>query len=147
MSNTVNKPAINPDVDSIVDRIKYGYAVCTKGLAEMQHRIAELAGTGKLDPDESMDLQHQLLEIWQNLYSGTTCAVRDWDTDDRTWDWADNHYSDGSEVMTPGPGDNRTDAQRAAEAAWEFNPFLLGDGAVEDMPLGNESVIAKPPAA
>ena len=38
-------------------------------------------------------------------------------------------------------------AQRAAEAAWEFNPFLLGDGAVEDMPLGNESVIAKPPAA
>lgn len=147
MSTTVNKPAINPDVNNIADQAKYRYAAGTKLLADMQHRLAELAGTGKLDRDESMSLQFRLVELWQHLYAGTTCAVRDWDTDDRTWDWADNHYSDGTEVMTPGPGDNRTDAQRAAEAAWEFNPFLLGDGAVEDMPLGNESVIAKPPAA
>jgi cytochrome c1 len=63
------------------------------------------------------------------------------------WDWADNTYSDGAEVVNPGPGDNRTDAQRATQAAWPYNEFCLGGGAVQDMPYGNESVIAKPPAA
>jgi len=143
---TINKPAVNPDVDDIADRVKYGYAKVTQGLADVQHRLAELAGTGKLDPDESMSLQCKLVDLWQDLYSGTLCVVRDWDTDDRTWDWSDNTYSDGAEVVSPGPGDNRTDAQRADQAAWPYNEFCLGDGAVEDMPYGNDSVIAKPPA-
>ena len=42
-----------------------------------------------------MRLQHVLAEIWWALYSGTTYAVRDGDTDDDTWDEADNTYSDG----------------------------------------------------
>jgi hypothetical protein len=91
---TITKPAVNPDPDDIADRAKYRYAAGTKLLADVQHRLAELAGTGKLDPDESMSLQFKLVELWEHLYAGTTCAVRDGDTDDRTWDWADNTYSE-----------------------------------------------------
>jgi hypothetical protein len=75
-------PPINPNVDDIADRAKHGYATGTKLLAETQYRLAELAGTGRLDPDESTSLQRNLVSIWEALYSGTVCAVRDWDTDD-----------------------------------------------------------------
>jgi hypothetical protein len=88
-------PPINPDVNDIADRAKYGYALGTRLLAAAQYRLATLAGTGRLEPDESMRLQHVLAEIWWALYSGTTYAVRDGDTDDDTWDEADNTYSDG----------------------------------------------------
>ena len=146
-NTTEQRPAINPAPDNIADQAKYHYAAGTQMLAAMQYRLAELAGTGKLDPDESKDLQHRLVSIWGHLYSGTTSAVRDWATDDSTWDWADNTYSDGTEVMSPGPGDNRTEAQAAAQGAWRYHEFGIGDGAVQDLPYGNTSVIAKPPAA
>jgi hypothetical protein len=50
-----------------------------------------------------MRLQHVLADIWWALYLGTTYAVRDEDTDDDTWDEADNTYSDGRIVMGPNP--------------------------------------------
>ena len=92
-------PVVNPNVDDIADRAKHGYATGTKLLAAVQYRLAELACTRRLDPDESMSLQHNLVSLWEALYFGTVCAVRDWDTDDRTWDEADNTYSDGRQVM------------------------------------------------
>jgi hypothetical protein len=37
--------------------------------------------------------------MWETLYHGTTSAVRDERTWDGGWDWADNTYSDGRQVM------------------------------------------------
>jgi hypothetical protein len=123
-----NRPAVNPDVHDIADRAKHRYATGTKLLAAMQYRLAELAGTGRLDADESMSLQHNLVSIWEALYSGTVCAVRDWDTDDCTWDEADNTYSDGREVMVQ----IRIEPWEDSVVDWEHNQFMLGDGAVNE---------------
>jgi len=125
-------PAVNPNMHDIADRAKHGYAEGTKLVAETQYRLAELAGTGQLDPDESMDLQMNLFAIWEALYGGTLCAVRDWDTDDCTWDEADNTYSDGREVMFQ----IRIEPLEFSDFSWEHNRFLLGDGAVNEHPRG-----------
>ena len=100
--------------------------------------LAELAGTGRLDPDESMRLQHNLVSIWGALYSGTVCAVRDEDTDDFTWDEADNTYSDGRTVMIQ----IRIEPWETSECNWAHNRFALGDGAVVDHPRGTICCIA-----
>ena len=125
-------PPINPDIDDIADRAKYGYAVATQVLAETQYRLGELAGTGQLDPKESENLQDNLVHIWEALYGGTVCAVRDWDTDDCTWDEADNTYSDGRQVMIQ----VRIEPWETSECNWEHNRFTCGDGAVNEHPRG-----------
>lgn len=131
-------PAINPDVDDIADRAKYGYARASQLLAEMQYRLAELAGAGRLDRDESIQLQIGLFRIYEEVYAGTLCAVRDWDTDDSTWDEDDNHYSDGREVIVRA----RIEPEEAARAQWPgAGGFLLGDGAVNEFPRGTIAVI------
>ena len=126
------RPAINRDVHDIADRAKHGYATGTQRLATMQYRLGELAGTGQLDPDESMRLQHNLVSVWEALYSGTVCAVRDADTDDSTWDEADNTYSDGRTVMIQ----IRIEPWENSDFSWEHNRFMLGEGAVNDHPRG-----------
>lgn len=93
-------PAVNPDVHDIADQAKHAYATGTQVLADLQYRLAELAGTGRIDPDESMSLQFGLASVWESLYWGTLCAVRDEDTDEATWDEDGNTYSDGRTVMT-----------------------------------------------
>jgi hypothetical protein len=128
---------VNPHVDDIADRAKHGYAVATKLLAETQFRLAELAGTGRLDPDESMRLQDNLHDIWQALYGGTLCAVRDEDTDDRSWDEADNTYSDGRVVMVQ----VRIEPE-SSDTNWEHNRFLLADGAINEHRLGTVCYIS-----
>jgi len=125
-------PPVNPDLHEIADRAKHGYAIGTRLLADTQYRLAELAGTGRLDPDESMSLQMNLFFIWEALYAGTLCAVRDEDTDDCTWDEADNTYSHGREVMIQ----IRIEPWETPECHWEHNRFLLGDGAVNEHPPG-----------
>jgi hypothetical protein len=124
-------PAVNPNVDDVADRAKHGYATGTKLLAETQYRLGELASTGRLDPEESMSLQTNLFHIWEALYAGTLCAVRDEDTDDSTWE-ADNTYSDGCPVMTR----IRIEPEETSELSWEHNRFMLGDGAVNEHPHG-----------
>ena len=125
-------PAVNPDVDDVADRAKHWYANGTQVLAATQYRLAELAGTGRLDAEESMSLQTNLFYIWEALYAGTLCAVRDEDTDDSTWDKADNTYSDGRPVMIQ----IRIEPEEASELSWEHNRFMLGDGAVNEHPHG-----------
>ena len=132
------KPAVNPIVDDIADQAKYRYATGTKLLAAMQYRLAELAGTGRLDPDESMSLQHELVSVWEALYFGTACAVRDWDTDDDTWDEADNTYSDGRQVMMQ----IRIEPQGASDLRCKHDRVMLGDGAVNEHPLGTICYVA-----
>lgn len=130
-------PPINPDVNDIADRAKHEYAVGTQALAALQYRLGKLAGTGKLDPAESMSLQKQVLHVWETLYFGTTCAARDDSTDDSTWDEADNTYSDGRPVMLQ----IRVEPAEESDFSWEHNRFTLGDGAVNEHPLGTVSYI------
>ena len=125
-------PPVNPDVHDIADRAKHWYARATQVLAATQYRLAELAGTGRLDPDESMSLQTNLFEIWEALYAGTLCAVRDWNTDDCTWDVADNTYSDGRPVVIQ----IRIEPEETSELSWEHNRSMLGEGAVNEHPQG-----------
>jgi hypothetical protein len=125
-------PAVNPNVNDIADRAKYAYATATHRLAIMQYRLAELAGTGRLNPDESMRLQDELVRIWEALYFGTLCAVRDETTADCTWDEADNTYRDGRQVRIQ----IRIEPYEGSECSWEHNGFTLGDGAVAEHPRG-----------
>ncbi|AGB26287.1 hypothetical protein Mycsm_06128 [Mycobacterium sp. JS623] len=133
-----NRPAVNPNVHDIADQAKHGYATGTKLLAETQYRLGELAGTGRLDLDESISMQTQLFYIWGALYAGTLCAVRDEDADDCTWDEADNTYSDGRHVRIQ----IRIEPEAASDFTWEHNRFVLGDGAVAEHPLGTICYIA-----
>jgi hypothetical protein len=125
-------PPVNPDINDIADRAKHWYAKATQVLAATQYRLAELAGTGRLDADESMSLQTNLFYIWEALYAGTLCAVRGEDTDDSTWDKADDTYSDGRQVKTQ----IRIEPEETSELSWEHNRFMLGDGAVNEHPRG-----------
>jgi hypothetical protein len=130
----------------VADRAKHAYARGTKAIADMQYRLAELAGTGRLDPEESMALQGSLVRIWEQLYSGTTYAAR------KSVDYLDeflaaggdpedldNHYSDGREVLTQV-------RIEPPQSTYPYSPFTRGDGAVQEHPRGVISYIADPPA-
>ena len=127
-------PAVNPNVHDIADRAKHAYALGTQLVAQTHYRLAELAGLGLLDPDESMSLQLNLTEIWGHLHFGTVGAVRDeGDDGDEEEDYhaptgiaADNTYSDGRTVMIQ----NRIETLETSEHSWEHNRFLLDDGAI-----------------
>lgn len=131
-------PTVNPDVNDIADRAKFAYATGTKALAGIQYRLGELAGTGRLDPEESMSLQEHIHSIWEALYSGTAGAVRDWD--DPMLDRADNTYSDGRPVVTQ----IRNESSDVSDVSWEHNRFMLADGAINEHPLGTVCYIAHP---
>ncbi len=137
MFDEMSPPPVNPDVNDIADRAKHAYATGTQALAALQYRLGELAGTGRLNPDECKDLQCRVVRIWEELYSGTTWAVRDENTDDSTWDAADTTYSDGRQVMIQ----IRIEPHEQSDFCWEHNRFLLGDGAVNEYPLGTVSYI------
>lgn len=127
-------PAVNPNVHDIADRAKHSYALGTQLLAQTQYRLGELAGLGLLDPDESMSLQENLIEIWGHLYCGTVWAVRDEEDDgDEEEDYhaptgvaADNTYSDGRPVMIQ----TRIEQYESSDFSRERNRFLLDEGAI-----------------
>jgi hypothetical protein len=131
-------PAVNPDVHDIADRAKYGYAIATQELAALQYRLGELAGTGQIHPDESMSLQRGLARVWESLYWGTLCAIRDEDTDDLAWDEDGNTYSDGRTVMTQ----IRIEPWETSVLNWVYNRFIFGEGAVNEHRRGTISCIA-----
>jgi hypothetical protein len=82
------------------DHAKYVYAVGARDIAVLQYRVGWLAHTGRMDTPASLNLQRDHCEaMWENLFAGTTCAVRDLRTPDRWWDLYDNTYSDGRQVM------------------------------------------------
>lgn len=136
------RPPLNPDIDTIADQAKYRFATATEKLANLQYRLGELAGTGRLDPDESGRLQGALVQIWEDLYSGTLGAVRDENTPDCEWDEAANTYSDGSIVRIQ----IRVEPAEFSDFNWAHNPLTSGDGAVNEHPRGIISYVNPPPA-
>lgn len=126
------RPAVNPNVYEIADRVKHGFATIARQLATMQYRLGELAGTGQLDPDESMRLQENRFHIYEDLYFATLCAVRDPDSDDSTCCEDENTYTDGRKVKIQ----IRVEPEEFSDFNWEHNKFTLGDGAINEHPLG-----------
>ena len=131
-------PPVNPYIHVVADEAKHAFAVGSQIIAETQYRLAELAGTGRLDPDESFDLQKDLVDVYEVLYAGTLCAVRDSTTPDDTWNEADNTYSDGRQVINQ----IRVEPHEESDYCWEHNRFMLGDGAPNEFPMGTISYIA-----
>jgi hypothetical protein len=129
-----------PDsVHRLADHAKYVYAVGTRDIAAMQYRLAELAHTGRLDFEVHNRLQwNHCLEMWKTLYYGTTSAVRDWRTWDYTWDWADNTYSDGRQVMAQVRVKNWEEAERN----WPYHGEMCGDGPIQEHRRGSVCQIA-----
>lgn len=121
-------------INRFADHAKYVYAVGARDIAALQYRLAELAGTGRLDPAAHHGLQwNHCLPMWETLYSGTTCAVRDERTWDGAWDWYDNTYSDGRQVMAQARLKNWPELDRR----WPYNEGMAGDGPIQEHPWGS----------
>jgi hypothetical protein len=130
---------ITDDVHLIADHAKYVYAVGSRDIAALQYRLAELAGTGRIDLEHHWHLQWgHCLPMWETLYHGTTCAVRDDRIWDSTWDWSDNTYSDGRQVMAQVRVKNWQELARN----WPYNEFLCGDGPIQEHRRGSLCQIA-----
>lgn len=130
------------DVDDVTDMLKYLYATLSRAIAQLQYQLAELAGTGRLDPDSNTDLQFNwCFTYWEFLYRNTTVAVRYEDLDDDLeWDIHDNTYSTGRQVMTR----VNIEPQETDEDHWQYNKYLCGDGPIQEYPRGAISHIAEP---
>ena len=109
----------------------------------MQYQLAELTGTGRLDPGVNHDLQDWCFRNWEFLYAKTTSAVRNCEVDDEYWDTHDNTYSTGLQVMT------RVDVEphETDEHHWQYNKYLAGDGPIQEYPRGAVFHIAEPPSS
>lgn len=123
-------------MESVEDRAKWCYAQSSELLALMHYRLAELAGTGGLDPNESMLLQEGLNAVWGEVYCGTLASAVEDATDSREGA-PGNTYSDGTYVThkLPVPLDCDDDEP------WVHDEFLLEDGAVLEFPIGVVAVI------
>ena len=66
---------------------------------------------------------------------------REHDTCDWDWDWFDNTYSNGLQVMS------RVDVEPYEIGAvhWEFNKHLCGDGPIQEYPRNGVYHISEPP--
>ena len=132
------------DVDDVTDLVKYIYAGLSNAIADLQFQLAELAGTGKLNPQANHDLLQfgWCLRTWEFLQDHTTARVRRaHHTCDCDWDRFDNTYSNGLQVMT------RVDIEphETADDHWQFNEHLCGDGPIQEYPRVGVYHISEPP--
>jgi len=132
------------DVDDVTDLLKYVHAGLSRAIAELQYQLAELTGTGRLEPAANEDLQWKwCFPNWEFLYHNTIAAVRNEKASD-DWDWAslDNTYSTGRQVMS------RVDIEpsETIENHWAYNKYLCGDGPIQEYPRGSIFHIAEPPS-
>ncbi len=124
---------------ALADHAKYVYAVGSRDIAALQYRLPELAHTNHLDFELNERLQWgHCLKIWELLYHGTTCAVRDDRTWDGGWEWSDNTYSDGRQIMTQA----RIKNWQVLDRNWPYNSKMCGDGAINEHPVGSICHIA-----
>jgi hypothetical protein len=121
-------------IGRFADHAKYVYAVGTRDIASLQFLLAELAHTGRLyfEAHEWLQSEHAYA-MWTTLYLGTTSAVRDERTWDGAWDWYDNTYSDGRQVMAQVRLKNWLELDRD----FPYNRGICGDGTVLEHPRGS----------
>jgi hypothetical protein len=101
-------------VNAIANLVKYRYFTVSKELAGMQHRLAELTGTGRLDPADNEDLQRHLHNVYEDLTGGLTSAVIELVDDG----YMKDDYGDGSPAVVK--------RQHFPGGSWLWNEFLLG---------------------
>lgn len=121
-------------VHRVADYAKYVYAVGTRDIAALQYRLAELGHTGRLKFESHEHLQGKhCLAMWETLYFGTLSALHDQHTWDGAWDWYDNTYSDGRQIMVQA----RVKNWEELEQTWPYGHVMCGDGAVAEHPRGS----------
>ena len=121
---TDDAPALlNTDLNGLIDQIKWLYFAQSQSLAWLHYRLAELAGTGKLDPEANRELQYQLSEMSQAIWSGTHSFL---ERGEYVPEDEEGIYCDGTQIIHKFPA---TDEE---ERAWPFYPLCNGDGAVND---------------
>ena len=82
---TDDAPApLNTDLNGLIDHLKWMYFAQSQPLAWLHYRLAELAGTGKLDPEANRELQHELAEISQAIWREPTASWSAMNTSPRT---------------------------------------------------------------
>jgi hypothetical protein len=116
----------NTDLNGLIDHLKWLYFAQSQPVARLHYRLAELAGTGRLDSNANLELQHELVEMSQAIWSGTHSFLErhEYVPEDEV-----GIYCDGTEIIHKFPA---TDAE---ERAWPFHHLLRnGDGAVNDYP-------------
>ena len=119
----------NTDLSGVIDQIKWLYFAQSRPLAWLHYRLAELAGTGKLDPEANRELQYQLSEMSHVIWCETTGFL---ETHDYVPEDEDGAYCDGTRIIHKFPA---TQEERDEErAAWPFSHLLNGDGATNDYP-------------
>jgi hypothetical protein len=130
-------------VDDLTDLVKYVYAGMTQRIAELQFTLAELASTGKLDPEINMrELQlGWCFDTWEFLYHNTTARVRrERDTNDWDWDRFDDTYSNGRQVR------HRVRIEPVeTDDHWPFNKHLCDDDPICEYPRSTVYHVEEPP--
>ena len=137
---------VTPEVHRIADHAKYVYAVGGRDAVALQQKLVLLADTGKIDIEAHNKLQHHACyQIGEEVYSSTTSSLHDQNIWDGGWDWDDNTYSDGRQVMTQ----VRIKGWLELEREWKLtlrnkDIVIYGDGPINDFPLGSVCDINPP---
>jgi hypothetical protein len=126
---------VDPDVHLIADHAKHVYAIGARDLVALQYRVAELAGTGKLDTETHENFQWgHCLDLGENLYYDTVDLVCG-----RTGSgWDEHTYSDGRAVTT----EIRPTNWLELEQKWPYNDGMCGDGPISEYPWFSVSYVA-----
>jgi hypothetical protein len=129
---------ITEHVQHVADHAKYVYAIGSRDIASLQYRLAAYAHVGLLAVEAHERLQwDHCHKMWETLYNGTVCAVRDDRMWDGGWDWCDNTYSDGRQVMSQVRVKNWDALERNLPFAG-----IAGDGPCDEHPWGSVCSIA-----
>jgi hypothetical protein len=134
---------IPPEVHRIADYGKYVYAIGSRDISWMQHRLKKLAYSGLIDIEAQNELHHDLCySLGEPIYSATTSLLHDHATWDGGWDWDENTYSDGRQVMIRV---RITDWQTLfGEVTCNFAITGYGDGVINEHPEGMVCLINSP---
>lgn len=142
-ASDLDEVTISPEVYQIADHAKYVYAIGSRDVAWMQYRLQQLAYTGRIDIEAHNELQHELCYgIGEPIYSMTTSNLHDDARWDGCWDWDDNTYSDGRQVMIRA---HFTDWRELFdEVPWNPAITVYGDGVINEHQEGVVCLIVPP---
>ncbi len=128
------------DVHRLADHAKYVYAVGSRDIAALQYQLAWLAGRGHLNHEENRaPAVGPLPADVGDALPRHHLRRRDDRTWDGMWDWSDNTYSDGRQVMAQ----VRVKNWYELVCNWPYNEFLCGNGPIQEHPRGSVCQICR----
>lgn len=137
----VNPNEITSQVNLIADYAKHVYAVGSRDVSALQYRLRKLAYAGKIDIEAHNDLQHDVCYgLGEGVYAATTQKLHDHKNWDGSWDWDDNTYSDGRQIMIKA---RITDWEALCGSRPRNDAITMyGDGVINEHPEGMVCQIA-----